>query len=111
MKYLVCGLVITALVLCHVTSVSSKDYRTHGLRYQRLEVNETDLSLLDPGLQTLTTTAAADTYCMVWYDFEFQDWQGWDRVDNTAQVDTFFHVDDFSGLGGGAFNRLVALEG
>ena len=32
-------------------------------------------------------------------------------IDNTAQVDTFFHVDDFAGLGGGDFGRLVPIEG
>lgn len=39
-------------------------------------------------------------------------WQGWTRLDNTVgQQDTFFHVDDFSGLGGGDFGRLHPLEG
>ena len=59
----------------------------------------------------LMTSAAADTYCLVWYDFEQMSWQGWTRVDNTAQVDTFFHVDDFAGLGGGSYGGLYPLEG
>ena len=46
-----------------------------------------------------------------WYDFEQIDWQGWTRVDNTAPGDTCFHVDDFAGLGGGTYGRLVPLEG
>ncbi len=53
----------------------------------------------------------ADTFCLVWFDFEGKDWQGWTVNDNTAQVDTFFHIDDFAGLGGGDFGRLVPIEG
>ncbi len=60
---------------------------------------------------TLFTSTAVDTYCIVWYDFEQMNWQQWTQVDNTAQKDTFCHVDDFSGLGGGSYGGLVALEG
>ena len=55
--------------------------------------------------------AAVDTYCIASYDFEQMNWQGWTRVDNTEQKDTFFHVDDFAGLGGGSHGRLVPVEG
>jgi hypothetical protein len=55
--------------------------------------------------------AAVDTYCIVWYDFEHMDLQGWSIIDETAQIDTFFHVDDFAGLGGGDFGRLQPIEG
>ncbi|MDD4857582.1 MAG: T9SS type A sorting domain-containing protein [Candidatus Krumholzibacteria bacterium] len=58
-----------------------------------------------------TQCMPADTFCMVWYTFETSDWQGWTREDETAQRDTFFHVDDFAGLGGGGFGRLNAIEG
>jgi len=37
--------------------------------------------------------------------------QGWTTADATAQLDKFFHVDDFAGLGGGTFGGLVALQG
>ena len=37
--------------------------------------------------------------------------QGWTTIDLTAQVDTFFHVDAFSGLDGGSFGRLVPISG
>lgn len=56
-------------------------------------------------------SAAVDTYCIIWYDFETFDWQGWTVIDETAQLDTFFHVDDFAGLGGGDYGRLVPIEG
>jgi len=36
---------------------------------------------------------------------------GWTTVDFTLQPDTFFHVDDFASLGGGAFGGLNPLEG
>jgi hypothetical protein len=67
--------------------------------------------LSDPGLRGLYESAAADTYCIVWYTFETNNWQGWTRVDFTSQNDTYFHVDDFAGLGGGTFGGLVPLEG
>ncbi|UCF06985.1 MAG: T9SS type A sorting domain-containing protein [bacterium] len=62
-------------------------------------------------LPELMTSAQVCTFCIVSYDFEIMNWQGWTQVDNTAQVDTFSHVDDFSGLGGGSFGRLEAIEG
>jgi hypothetical protein len=64
--------------------------------------------------QGLNRAAAHDTTVLAQFDFEggvSADAQGWIGVDRTAQPDTFFHVDDFSGLGGGSFGRLVALEG
>ena len=53
----------------------------------------------------------ADTLCIVWYDFEIMQWQGWTPFDNTAQRDTFFHVDDFAGLGGGEYGGPVPTSG
>ncbi len=55
--------------------------------------------------------AAVDTYCIVWYDFETFDLQGWHIEDDTGQPGIFFHVDDFAGLGGGDYGRLVPIEG
>ena len=37
--------------------------------------------------------------------------QGWTSVDMTTQTGDFWHVDDFAGLGGGSFGRLISLEG
>jgi len=58
----------------------------------------------------LRSAAAVDTTILGSWDFEGCDPQGWTSVDLTAQ-DLYFHVDDFAGLGGGDFGRLVALEG
>jgi hypothetical protein len=55
--------------------------------------------------------AAVDTFHIAMFDFEPTDWQGWSSVDETAQKGTFFQVDDFAGLGGGDFGRLVPIEG
>jgi len=57
--------------------------------------------------------AAVDTFCLVWYDFETFDMQGWYIEDDTGHPgpDTLFHVDDFNGLGGGDYGRLVPIEG
>jgi hypothetical protein len=41
------------------------------------------------------STAAVDTYTTVYYDFEAMNWQGWTRLDQTAQIDTFWHVEDY----------------
>ena len=59
----------------------------------------------------LIPSASPVTYVVAEYDFEFNDTQGWSTVDRTAQTGTFFHVDDFEGLGGGSFGRLTPLEG
>ena len=40
-------------------------------------------------------SASSDTFCLVWFDFEPMDWQGWKAIDNWVQIDTFFHIDDF----------------
>jgi hypothetical protein len=99
------------LLALFVGSVSARDIDRSGTRAMIAVSEEENPALIDAGLQTLMASAAADTYCIVWYDFEQMDWQGWTSNDNTAQVDTFFHVDDFAGLGGGDFGRLVAIEG
>ena len=58
--------------------------------------------------------AAADTFVLAEFTFDTAgspDPQGWVSVDQTAELDTFFHVDNFAGLGGGATGFLVPLEG
>jgi hypothetical protein len=61
----------------------------------------------------LRATAAPDTTVLgAWtFDNGACTAEGWTTFDRTAQVDTFFHVDDFAGLYGGDFGRLVPLEG
>ncbi len=102
------------LAILFSTSASARDAAKTGLRPTRdgsayLESGEN--GLVDPGLRDTYEEAAVDTYCLVWYDFEPYSWQGWTRHDETAQPGNFFHVDDFAGLSGGSFGRLVPIEG
>ncbi|HSG29041.1 MAG TPA: hypothetical protein VLA34_11215, partial [Candidatus Krumholzibacterium sp.] len=100
-----------ALVTVSVAGTEARKIDRAGLRIrQALDENENPV-FIEQGIRDLQTSAAVDTYCLVWYDFEQKDWQGWTQVDNTAQIDTFWHVDDFSGLGGGTYGGLVPLEG
>jgi len=103
------ALILTSILIVVAAGTQARDKRDGGLRYTDQAVEERGFqSIQEPAMMR---SAAADTYCIVWFDFEFQDWQGWTSIDATAQVDTFFHVDDFSGLDGGDFGRLHPLEG
>jgi hypothetical protein len=94
-----------------VGTVSARDIDKTGKRImQALHENE-NAELIDQGARGLVTSAAVDSFCLVWYDFETMNWQGWQTLDNTAQIDTFFHVDDFSGLAGGSWGTLLPVEG
>lgn len=55
--------------------------------------------------------AAVDTYNIVKFTFEVNDWMGWTQEDYTAQQDTFWHVTNFGTLGGGTYGLLVPIEG
>ena len=58
--------------------------------------------------------AGGDTTELGFWDFEgagVGDPQGWVSVDRTEQTGDYWRVDDFVGLGGGDFGRLVPLEG
>jgi hypothetical protein len=90
--------------------VSARDVNKEGKTPFRDWTEGEFPQLVDPGAHSYMT-AQVDTYCIVWYDFEAMDWQGFTQVDNTAQIDTFTHVDDFAGLGGGDYGGLVAIEG
>lgn len=87
--------------------VSARDALNNGTRINR----DGELPVTDPGLVTQYNTSDVDTFCIVWFDFEPNTWQGWSRVDNTAQIGTWFHVDDFNGITPGYAGRLVAIEG
>jgi hypothetical protein len=90
-----------------------KEKETKGLR-PVVSVPDELMAEGDALLESLgraPAAAAADTYCIVWYDFETFDLQGWYIRDETGQAGNFFHVDDFAGLGGGDYGRLVPIEG
>jgi hypothetical protein len=98
-------------VALFIGSVAARDVANPGLRPVKAWSESENSELSDPGLRGLYAEAAVDTYCMVWYTFEQMNWQGWTKSDETAQRGTFFHVDDFNGLGGGSYGGLTALEG
>ena len=106
---LLLGVCFVALL---IGSASARDAVNPGLRVMKAaDNNAADVTSTDPGLRGLYEQAAVDTYCLVWYTFEQMNWMGWTRLDNTAQRGTFWHVDDFAGLGGGSFGRLHAIQG
>ena len=107
-------LVATVLVPDNVQS-RPKEEDTKGLRPVVSvpdELRAEGEALLE-AMGMATAAAAVDTYCIVWYDFETFDMQGWyvDDNDTGPGQGIFFHVDDFDGLGGGDYGRLVPIEG
>jgi len=67
------------------------------------------------GTATVSNPSAVDSVPIASYTFDDgvggPDPMGWTTVDLTAQVGTFFHVDDFAGLGGGDKGGLLPLAG
>ena len=100
MKSLSAILAIAIFATCVASNGAAREAAKPGLRMTRAESEAQSPGLVDPGLRGLYEEAAVDTYCLVWYDFEIKNWQGWTREDQTAQRGTFFHVDDFAGLAG-----------
>jgi len=107
MRKALVALLSVCLLACFVGSVSARDAVQNGLRITR---DAGDLGI-DPGLTDMYSAAAVDTYCIVWYNFEPNSWQGFTQQDMTAQVATWFHADDFAGLAGGSYGYLIPLEG
>ncbi len=110
------ALVITlsvCLLALFIGSVSAREVNKTERAVMRAWSDDefTDPMLFDQGVRDRFTSSQVDTFCLVWYDFEQMNWQGWTQYDNTAQVDTFSHVDDFSGVTPGEWGGLVAIEG
>jgi hypothetical protein len=106
-------LVVACVIAALAGSAAAREPLKQDLRIYRSEQppqpGEFD-EFLDPGLREFTE-AVVDTYCIAWYTFEQMNWQGWTRLDATAQRGDFWHVDDFAGLGGGSYGGLVPIEG
>jgi hypothetical protein len=103
-------LCILLSALLTANDISAREQRRTDVRVRKEWSREdyaADLAVMDPGLRGLYTAASVDTYLIVKYDFEVNDWQGWTRFDMTAQRGVFFHADDFDGLGPG----FIPLEG
>jgi hypothetical protein len=109
-RFLIVALSILLSALLVIDDTGARDQRRTDVRVRRdwsEDEYAADLAAMDPGMQGLYTAAAVDTYLLVKYDFESNDWQGWTRFDQTAQRGVFFHADDFDCLGGG----FAPLEG
>ncbi len=107
-------LLLACVVAALAGSAAAREPSKQGLRVNRPDRQlplEEYQDLLDPGLRGFMESAAVDTYCIVWYTFEQMAWQGWTKLDATAQRGNFWRVDDFAGLGGGSSGGLVAIEG
>jgi hypothetical protein len=64
--------------------------------------------------RSLNVSTHADTFVLGSWTFDtgsYCDAQGWTSTDLTEALPCFWHVDDFSDLGGGSFGLLVPLEG
>ena len=85
------------LVAAFVGTVSARDIDRSGTRMMKTLNDNGSYEAIDLGARGLETSAALDTVCLAWYGFESMNWMGWTREDNTEQVGTFFHVDDFAG--------------
>jgi hypothetical protein len=69
----------------------------------------------DGFFRSSAAVSVIDTYVLAEFTFDGPsvgcDAQGWTSVDVTAPTGIYFHVDDFAGLGGGDYGRLVPLQG
>ena len=102
---------IALLALAAAMPASSRENKSERVRptQDRSAVNAR--FDLEPWVRSNYMQAAVDTFTIIRFDFEGFNWQGWTRIDNSAQVDTFFHADDFDGLSEGSYGLLVPLEG
>jgi hypothetical protein len=105
-----CALLEALFILAIDSASHGKDRPVPRPRFYKPDIKEDlpDIPELDPRASVI---AAVDTYCIVNFDFEQMNWQGWTQVDNTRKVGTFITAEDFAGLGGGSHGRLVPIEG
>jgi hypothetical protein len=91
--------VVLAAILCltvlFVGESIAREQKEKPLRAFRSWTQEEFAGQDVPIREYLEAPAQVDTYVIVHYDFEVSDWQGWTRGDITAEIDTFWHVEDF----------------
>ncbi len=113
MKFLTVGLAAALILACCAADATAREKKQAAPVPFRSFAGPAELPEDHPsyGEPQYLQSASSDTFCLVWFDFEPMDWQGWKAIDNGDEIDTFFHVDDFTGFGGGSFGRLVPIEG
>jgi hypothetical protein len=101
------ALVPCCFLLCAcLADASARGTRRADYRIRRAwthdEFAAEDVEIPEHLVPHLFTSASIDTYTIVYYDFEFRNWQGWTSVDLSAAPDTFWHVEDYAepGLAG-----------
>jgi hypothetical protein len=112
----IAGALLTIVALCAVVSARSVD-RSTDINNLRARIDVPTPMRTDAGpeaMQAYRSSAAQSTTWLASYTFDSGPncvTEGWISIDRTAQTHDFWHVDDFAGLGGGDFGRLVPLEG
>jgi len=109
MNRIIVFIAVTGIILFSFNSIHTREAEVTRVRFMKSADNSN--RLIDDSVVGLYRASPVDTYNIVRFDFETSDWQGWTSRDLHAQADTFFHVDDFSGMGGGDFGYYYALEG
>ncbi len=108
-------LVLSLCLLFALTAIAFARNVSQGEKQIRVETPRSVIDLdLPLEMQGLKASALVDTFYLGRWDFDsgvLCDNEGWTHADLTAQLDCFFHVDDFTGLGGGSFGLLVPIEG
>jgi hypothetical protein len=109
-------LVLSFCLLFALTAIAFARDVPQGEKQIRVETPQGVIDLdLPLEMQGLQASAQADTFWLGRWDFDTAVGNctddGWAPADITAQLDCFFHVDDFVGLGGGSYGRLVPIEG
>jgi hypothetical protein len=87
------GLLLSSLAVSVLAADPPSKGRAAALRTR--PTIEEQLALRESADPDIASAAAVDTYTIVYYSFEPNSWQGWTRVDNTAQPDTFWHIEDY----------------
>jgi len=100
--------VMATLVCIPALSSKAKNIRTKNRQTNRPTIVVPDYRSDRPhtlkSAHARTQAASAlDTFTLAFFPFDtlnggFPDTQGWMSIDGTAQMDTFFHVDDFVGM-------------
>ncbi|MGM0484407.1 MAG: hypothetical protein ACQERI_07655, partial [Candidatus Krumholzibacteriota bacterium] len=109
MKRALLLIAISGIIVFSFSAASPREPDKQDRNFMQPADNST--ILIDDSVPLTYQSSPVDTYNIVKYDFDPASWQGWTSRDMHAQIDTFFHVDDFSGLGGGDFGYYAALEG
>jgi hypothetical protein len=106
------ALTVVAACVAASTAVARESAGGDARTSKRFRVDVPRGIRLDAGPQTMAphSPASPETTWLAVYTLDSGAncvSEGWTSADRTAQTGDYFHVDDFAGLGGGDFGRLV----